>query len=53
MKYALFKDGKQISKTHSTEEAVEVEAYELDMVASNPRHGAFLMGCEIKEVEET
>ena len=53
MKYALFKDGKQISKPHSTKIAVEVEAYEKDMVGTNPRRGKYLMGCEIKEVEET
>lgn len=28
MPYALFKDGKQISKTHSTKEAALVEAFE-------------------------
>lgn len=32
MKYALFKDGKQISKAHSTKDAAAIEAYERGLV---------------------
>ena len=51
-KYALFINEKQISKSHSTYDAAEIEAYERKLVGSNPRHGEFLMGCKIKEVGE-
>lgn len=30
--YALFKDGKQVSKAHSTREAATIEAYERGLV---------------------
>lgn len=30
--YAVFKDGKQYSKAHSTKEAAKIEAYEMGVV---------------------
>lgn len=35
MMYALFKDGKQISKAHTTESVVWIEAYEKGAVISS------------------
>lgn len=40
-KYALFKDDKQVSKTHSTIQAVTIEAYELGAMLS---YGADFIG---------
>ena len=35
--YALFKDGKQVSKGHSTTEAVFTEAFEIGAMVNMPR----------------
>lgn len=58
--YAVFQDGKQISKEHSTKEACAVEAFELGCVVSgtwdfNPKEDfgkALAFGCEIKEISK-
>lgn len=48
--YALFKDGKQISKAHSTLEAVWAEAQEIGAI-SKSRFGVIMTdNYEIKEV---
>lgn len=56
--YALFKDGKQISKAHSTREAAAIEAYERGLVVDwgadfpGDKPGRWLAGgYEIKQVE--
>jgi hypothetical protein len=55
--YALFHEGKQISKAHSTEKAAIVEAYERKIVVSSgfdfpgDKSGHFLpRGYEIREI---
>lgn len=59
--YALFKDGVQVSKAHSTVAAVRVEAYETDAFTwwtndFNEGDGsggkALSEGCEIRKVED-
>jgi len=53
--YALFKDGKQITKAHSTERAVRIEAYERKLVVSSSgdfsiySHDYLADGLEIKQ----
>lgn len=59
MMYALFKDGKQHSKAHSSREAATVEAYEIgavvdwgaDWIGDKPGRG-LAGGYEIKEINE-
>jgi hypothetical protein len=57
--YALFKDDKQISKAHSTQEAAAVEAYERKLVIDwgtdfpGDKPGRTLLeGYEIKNLED-
>ena len=48
--WALFYDGKRVSKPHSTRDAAIIEAYELNAVVAE-RGKLFLVdGCEIREV---
>lgn len=51
IQYALFKDGEQVSKAHSTEVAVYVEAYELGCVLEDEYGVSLANGYEIKEVK--
>lgn len=58
MRYALFKDGAQYSKSHSNKEAAIIEAYEKGVVIDysadfiGDSSGKCLMeGFEIKEIE--
>jgi len=48
--YALFKEGKQISKAHENRDVVVIEAYELGIINESYRTGKFMQdGYEIKE----
>ena len=58
--YALFRDGQQISKAHTTRDAVVIEAFELavvgqyhrDMFGDRPTYTALLPGYEIRPVAD-
>jgi hypothetical protein len=52
MLYALFKDGEQVSKSHSTRRAVEIEAFEAGIVIYGYGQRYLPEGYEIKEVKE-
>ena len=62
MSFALFKDGEQVSKAHSTRLAAKIEAYERKIVVSCgtdfPDYGVhrrgheLIGGYEIKEIKE-
>jgi hypothetical protein len=49
-RFALFQDGKQISKAHSTEHAVGVEAFELGLAIKDKFGKRLAAGCEIRKV---
>jgi len=57
MTFALFRNGKQVSKAHSTKDAVAAEAFELGAVLTwsgdfKPGSGIILAdGYEIKEID--
>lgn len=53
MSYALFKDGKQVSKAHSTKEAVAIEAHELGVVYDARYWRGLAEGYEIKPVTDS
>lgn len=49
--YALFRDGKQISKAHPHRETVRVEAFERGLILNCGRYGTGMAGnVEIAEV---
>jgi hypothetical protein len=50
--YALFKDDKQISKSHKRKICCVIEALERKLIVSNPRWGAFWW-CSIKKIEKS
>jgi len=51
-RWALFKDGKQLSKAYSTKIAAQIEAIEAGVVYKSGR-GAFTdVGYEVRHVEE-
>ncbi len=57
--WAVFENGKQISKAHPHEKSAEIEAFEMGAIISgrfNPgkgRQNALIGGYEIKEIPET
>jgi len=50
--YALFKDGKQISKAHSSPDAVAVEAFERKLVVCSYRNISLDEGYTIEKVKK-
>lgn len=49
-RYALFKDGVQVSRGHSTRYAVEIEAFEAKLCVKNESYTIIVDGVEIREV---
>jgi hypothetical protein len=49
-RYALFKDGVQVSKAHSTRYAVEIEAFEAKLAVKSESYTIIANGVEIREV---
>jgi hypothetical protein len=49
-RYALFKDGVQVSKAHSTRYAVEIEAFEAKLAVKTESYKMIADGVEIREV---
>jgi len=47
---ALFRDGKQIAKAHSTRHAVRIEAISLGAAGSYKGSSILLEGCDIRKV---
>jgi hypothetical protein len=50
MTWAVFKDGKQISKAHRAKHAAVIEAFELGCIVSCEDRNVLATSCEIKEV---
>ncbi len=50
--YAVFENGKQVSKAHSTIEAANTEAFEMGAVASSSRYRYLIDEYEIREIKE-